>query len=370
MFESKWFKFTVWVFLIFLIILISTQISFIFKPIVVLVKTFFLPIFLSGVLYFIFSPLVSFLNRYNISRGISILIIYLMVGTVLIFTMLAIGPILSQEIQDVEEKLPSFISQIQIRFIEFQNNPLFERLSQIEAYSPEALALRFSEYLDATISSIGRNVLSITIFVTNIVMSLILVPFILFYMLKDGEKLSAMLLKFIPHQHLESAKSILIDMHDTLGRYIKGQLTVSLFVGIILYFGFLFGGLNYALLLAFIALITNVVPFVGPIIGTIPAIIIAITQSPLMVAYTLVLIVVVQQIESLYISPRVMGNKLSMHPVMVIFVILFAGRFAGFIGVILGVPAFAILRVFLIHGTRLFKLRKKVLTNPNFPKKN
>ncbi len=360
MFESRYFRFTVWLFLILLIVLVSTQISFIFKPIVVLVQTFFLPIFLSGVLYFILSPLVNFLNRNNMSRGNSIWIIYLSVAIVLMFTMFAIGPILSQEIQDVEEKLPSFIDEIQAKFLEFQDNPLFERLSQIEAYSPEGLAKSFSEYLDVTISSIGSNVLSITIFVTNILMSLILVPFILFYMLKDGDKLTKLILKLLPEQHEDDAKRILIDMHDTLGRYIKGQLTVSFFVGIILYFGFLFGGLNYALLLAFIALITNIVPFIGPIIGTIPAIIIAITQSPFMAIYTLILIVVVQQIESLYISPRVMGNKLSLHPVLIIFIILFAGRFAGFVGIIIGVPAFAILRVFVIHGSRLLKLRKNV----------
>ncbi len=358
MFHSKYFRFAIWILVIFLIILLSTQIPFIFRPLVVLVQTFFFPVLLSGLLYFMLSPLVQFLSRFKIPKNISIMLIYISVGGAITIMIAVIGPMLSQQVKDLGDTLPTLVNDLQEKLVELQEYEWFERIVQTDSYSPEAIASRFSNYLGQTVTMIGNNIMKVTFFVTNIILALVLVPFLLFYMLKDGEKLPGLITKFIPLAHKKDAHKIIEEMHNVLGQYIKGQLTVSLFVGVILYIGFLIVGLDYALLLAFIALVTNVVPFIGPIIGTIPALIIAIMDSPFMAIYTLILIFVVQQIESLYISPKVMGNKLAIHPIIILLIVIFSGRFAGLIGVIIAIPTFAIGRVILINTLRLLELRK------------
>jgi predicted PurR-regulated permease PerM len=360
MFHSKYFRFAIWVIVVFLIILLATQITFIFRPLVVLIQTFFFPVLLAGLLYFILVPLVQLLSRFKIPKSVSIILIYVSVGGVIAILSALIGPLLNQQVKDLGEKLPTFVSELQEKLVTFQEYPWFERIVQTDSYSPEAIAARFSNYFGDTVKMLGNNIMKVTFLITNIILALVLVPFLLFYMLKDGDKLPVLFTKFIPESHKKDALNILGDMHSVLGQYIKGQLTVSLFVGILLYIGFLIVGLDYALLLAFIALITNIVPFIGPIIGTIPALIIAIIDSPFMAIYTLILIFVVQQIESLYISPKVMGNKLAIHPIIILLIVIFAGKFAGLIGVIIAIPTFAIGRVILIHTIRLLELRKKI----------
>jgi predicted PurR-regulated permease PerM len=337
MFESKYFRIAIWILVLFSIVLLSTHITFIFKPLVVLAETFFFPILLSGLFYFMLAPLVNKLYKHRVPKTLSILIIYALAGGLIALVVILLGPVLYREIADIIENSPVFINDLQEKLMSIQNSLIFQRLINAGAYSPETLAASFSEYLGSSLTSIGNNIMSFTVFVTNFVIGLVLVPFILFYMLKDGTQIPIFITRSIPKQHTNDALNILKDMHEILGNYIKGQITVSLIVGLLLYIGYLIIRLDYALLLAVVALITNIVPFIGPIIGSIPALIIALLSSPLSALYTLILIIVVQQVESLYISPKIMGSKLSIHPVSIIFIILFAGRFAGFWGIILAV---------------------------------
>ena len=127
------------------------------------------------------------------------------------------------------------------------------------------------------------------------------------------------------------------------------QVLVSLVVGILLLIGYLIIGLDYAFLLALIGVVTNVIPFLGPYIAVIPAIIIALFQDPIMAVYVGIIMLIAQQIEGNLITPNVMGNALSVHPLTVITLILAAGNIAGIWGIILAIPFYAVVKTIVIN---------------------
>lgn len=131
--------------------------------------------------------------------------------------------------------------------------------------------------------------------------------------------------------------------------YIVGQLFVSLIVGALLLIGYLIIGLDYAFLLALIGVVTNVIPFLGPYIAVIPAIIIALFQDPIMALYVAIIMLVAQQIEGNLITPNIMGSALSIHPLTVITLILAAGNIAGIWGIILAIPFYAVVKTIVVN---------------------
>lgn len=146
-------------------------------------------------------------------------------------------------------------------------------------------------------------------------------------------------------------------MDHQISHYILGQILVSFCIGIMMTIGFLIIGLDYAFLLGFLAMITSVVPYLGPAIAITPAIIIALVNSPFMVLKLIIVWTIVQLIEGKLITPNIMGSSLKIHPITIIFVLLTAGSLFGVAGVVLGIPGYAILKVLVSYLFELFKKR-------------
>ena len=155
------------------------------------------------------------------------------------------------------------------------------------------------------------------------------------------------MLNFLKGEKKTWVRKTLSDINDTLRSYIQGQLFVSFLVGVMLLIGYLAIGLEYALLLALFGMMMNVIPFLGPYIAVVPAIIIALIQEPKMAIYVAIIMLVSQQIESNFITPNVMGKSLDIHPLTVITIILAAGNIAGLWGIILAIPTYAVIKTIL-----------------------
>lgn len=356
--DGKFFRIGYAIIIIFLIIYLGTLIDFIFTPLVVLVKTLFAPILLGGILYYLFRPFVNLLSK-KIPRGLSILILYL--SAIAFFTTLIvfIGPEVRKQVNNLVDNLPYFVNEVRVWVLQLQQYEIVAKLQESEMFELEELVTRFSSFINNFVSQLGSNIASFIGFITNIVMIIIIIPFVLFYMLYEGDKIPKNFIKFFAKKHQGDVQKILHDMDHALSSYIQGQIIVSVCVGILCYIGFLIIGLDYSLILALIIMFTNVIPFIGPWIGTIPSVLVGFFfHSPLMALLVIVVIVIVQQMESNIISPQVMGKKLSIHPLTIIFLIIVAGRFAGFLGLILAVPTYAVGKVIVSHAYRLWKLRK------------
>ncbi|EFR85574.1 YubA, partial [Listeria monocytogenes FSL F2-208] len=204
---------------------------------------------------------------------------------------------------------------------------------------------------NSAISSIG----SIVGTVTEVVLAIVTTPLVLFYLLKDGKKLPDFLLKMLPVNGRAHTRQVLGEANHQISSYIRGQIIVSLCIGILLFIGYLIIGLPYALTLAIIAACTSIVPYLGPAIAITPAIIIAIVTSPWLLIKLIIVWCVVQLLEGKFISPQVMGKTLKVHPITILFVILVAGNLFGILGVIFAVPGYAVLKVIVTHVFIWFK---------------
>lgn len=147
----------------------------------------------------------------------------------------------------------------------------------------------------------------------------------------------------------------MIEMDNSLGSFIRGQLLISAIVGVLIAVGLSIIGVDFALIIGLIAGIFNIVPYFGPVIGAIPAVISALLKSPLSAVYVVILFIVVNQVESSIISPNILGEHVGLHPVTVIFCIISGGYLFGILGVILAVPVTSIIKVTLryIHNKLL-----------------
>ena len=355
--QTKWFRVGYAIIIILVIIYLSTLVSFIFTPLSVMIKTLFAPIVLAGVLYYLLRPLVNLASKY-IPRGISILLIYLVFIGFITGLLFLIGPPLQKQVNSLVENTPTIVNEMRDILIELQQNEYVARFQQDERFSIEELSARFAENLNDYLAKLGSNIVNVIGAITGFVILLVLIPFVLFYMLKDGERLPEQVIRYIPSAHETEGRNVLRDMDVALSSYIQGQIIVSACVGILIYIGFLIIGLEYSLVLALIAMFTNVIPFIGPFIGTIPSVIVGFLHSPLMALWVLLVVVIVQQVESNLISPQVMGKKLDVHPLTIILLLLVASRFAGLLGLLLAVPTYAVSKVIVLHTIRFIKLRK------------
>jgi predicted PurR-regulated permease PerM len=354
--EGKWFRRGYAIALILLIIYLGTLVDFIFKPITVLVTALFGPIVLGGILYYLLRPLVNFLAK-KMPRGLAILILYLAIIGLITGVIFYVGPILQRQINSLIENTPDLIDRFREALLTLQQNEWVSQFQNGERFSFEDITNRLTDYLNEAASTLGSNLMNIISTITNIVVLIILIPFVLYYMLKDGNKLSGKVLNLVPQKHENEGKKVLSDMDDALSSYIQGQVIVSFCVGVLVYIGYLIIGLDYSLVIAILTMLTNVIPFIGPFISAVPAVIVGFLQEPIMALWVIIVILVVQQIEGNLISPQVMGRKLDIHPLTIILLLVAAGKFAGFLGLLLAVPTYAILKVLFIHIYRFIKLR-------------
>lgn len=361
MFQYKLFRAGVWILLLFLIIWVGIHISFIFIPLIILVQTIFVPLLLSGILFYLLRPIVDLLEKQKIPRLLSIVFIYLSFFGLLAFLAIFFGPVIKVQVEFLVQNAPQLARGLEEQLIGLQENPWVARLLGVESINIQLdeAARQLTLFVSDLFASVTDNVVGFAGAVANILLIFVTIPFLLFYLLKDAAKLPDALVVFLPQEHKEEGKKIVRSLDRTLSAYIQGIIIVSLAVGVMAYVGFRIIGLNFALTLALVAAITNVVPFFGPFIGTIPAVIVGFGQSPLMALKVLAVIIIAQQVESNLISPQVLGKKLSIHPVVIIFLVMAAGRFAGFLGIILAIPTFAVLRVVVVHLYRLAGLHMK-----------
>lgn len=334
--------------LIFLIIWIAQHIGYIFQPIIILIKTIFFPFVVAGFLYYLTISIVDWLTHWKVPRTIAIILIFVVVGLLLLFLILYLAPILQTQLTSLIANIPRFITELNRRLQEWQESTFFAEFEEFEFFQ-NLSGYDYAKLVDGVIATISQNLWTFLGSVANFVMVALTIPLILFYMLKEGSQLTPRMVDLLPEQYQGEARNVLAEMNETIRLYIQGMVVVSLFIGVMVYIGYLIIGLDYALLLAAICMITNFIPYFGPVIGTIPAVIVALIASPLKAIEVIVIMVIANYVENHLIAPLVLGKKLRIHPVTIIVVLLTAGSFGGLVGVILGVPAYAILKVIVTH---------------------
>ncbi|MFJ5623701.1 AI-2E family transporter [Peribacillus loiseleuriae] len=342
-----------------LLIFVSTKISFLFEPIVIFTTTLFFPILIAGFLYFIFNPVVIFLTNQRVPKGLAILLIFvLFVGIIAILSSL-IGPALTKQITDLVNNLPEYIGQGREFFDNFLASKQYQWFLNQNYVSLDKMETSLINFVKELPSYLTTSLSSVFSVVTNITLTIVTVPFVLFYMLKDGHKFPHAIAKFIPAHYRREGITLLGETAATLSTYIQGQFLVCLFVGVATFIGYLIIDLPYAIVLALIGALTNIIPYVGPFLGAAPAVIVGLIDSPIQAGIVIIVVVIVQQLDSNLISPLVIGKKLNTHPLTIIFVLLVAGNLAGILGMILAIPTYSVIKTIVLNIVKFIRLKRR-----------
>ncbi len=353
-----------------LIILIFNQISFVFYPLKVFLSTVVLPIILATIGYYLLRPILRLLEKAQIPRAWGILIIFLLASGLITLLVFLVLPFLKGQFQNLVEDFPSYFKQVTVNVDAFLRNSIFasyyEGLDMNIVSIVESAPNNIGKLATDALGGIAAGLTSFVGAFTGFVLSIVTVPFILFYLLKDGEKLPRVFINMLPPRMRDDAREIAHDADRQISSYIQGQILVAICIGIMVSIGFFIIGMKYALLLGVLAMFTSIVPYLGPLIAITPAVIIAIVTSPFMIIKLAIVWTIVQLIDGKFISPQIMGKSLKIHPITIIFVLLTAGSLFGVAGVILGIPGYAVLKVFVTHFFKLYKARyNKFIAEPD-----
>ncbi|HLT55154.1 MAG TPA: AI-2E family transporter [Bacillota bacterium] len=343
--------------LIGIIIYVYDKISFVFYPIVVIFSTIAPPIILAFIAYYLLNPIVNLLERIRIKRIWGIIIIILGLSGILTGIILLTAPAIEAQVIDLIANFPAYLQQMGVGITTWLQN------SFLGPYYEEGYNWIVSNFNDIPgiiggyVVNAFQGVRNLATTVTNVVVTIVTFPFILFFLLKDGSRFKKYSLNLLPPKFRKDADQILKNMDTQVGSYIQGQIIVATCIGLLLFIGYLIIGLDYAITLAIIAAVTSVIPYLGPMIAIIPAIIIALVESPFMLVKLAIVWAAVQFLEGNLISPNIMGRTMKIHPLTIIVVLLIAGNLFGIIGVILGIPGYAILKVFVTYLYDKFRER-------------
>ncbi len=341
--------------LILLIVLVFSKISYLLGPIGSFFSVIGFPLVMAGIFFYMLNPFVTLLEKRGIKRFVGIWIAFVLVLLMMIWGFAILIPIIRDQTIGIVREFPTYWQAIESMTIELINYDWFtslqEQISEINADIFNSVSEKLNEVLSNTVSGLG----SVVGLLTNAFVGIVTMPIILYYLLKEGDKLPLTFLQLFPTNLRESIGDLLKKVNTQISQYVRGQITVAFFVGLMFVIGYAIIGMKFAIVLGIFAGFLNIIPYMGSFIAMVPAVIVAIVDSPLMLAKVLLVFSIEQFIEGRVISPQVLGSNLEVHPVTIIFVLLTAGKLFGLTGFILGIPGYAVLKVLFMHIFEWYK---------------
>ena len=313
------------------------------------------PIFIGFVIAWLFAPLVEKLENKKVPRILSTIIVYLLFLGGLFLVVYAFVPTLINQIKDFIDTIPGILSELKDL-----TNGLFSTLGSTgdtlkeQVYDTiESLGVGLTKNLPDTIFNLGKGLVSGG-------MTFILGLMIGFYMLFDFDKIGDFIEENIPKRWKNGYKDLSGRLNTSLRSYLQGLFLIMLLVFITQSIGLTLAGLEAPLIFALFCAITDIIPYFGPYIGAIPAIIVGFTMSPLTGIFCIVSILVVQTLENNFYQPLIMGHTMKLHPVTIMIGLLIFQHFFGIIGMIIATPVIACIKVILKFIDEKFSIIDKI----------
>ena len=311
------------------------------------------PFLAAGIIAYIFAPLVLRLERKGISRpfGTAIAVMTLILGIVLL--LLIILPLFYKEMIQLSEQLPGFAEQLKTRVVPWVNDKLGVQLNLDPSTFRQFVTDNMSDasgIAKKVFSSVGIGGLAVVGFLIN----LMLIPVVLFYFLRDWPQLLDQVDQLIPRRLHGTVNTVAVEIDAVLSEFLRGQISVMLIMALFYIAGLWFAGLDFALPVGLITGLLVFVPYLGAGIGLVLGTVAAVMQAPSDTGIALVWLVWLvfglgQLVEGFLVTPWLVGDRIGLHPVAVIFSLLAFGQLFGFFGILLALPASAAILVGLRH---------------------
>jgi len=349
--QGKWFRIGYGLIVVLLIAFLASKVDFLFDPLGKMLAALFVPVVVSGMIYYMLRPAVRLLAK-RVPLALSILIVYVVaIGLIFLFSWLVWPPIREQSVTLVNN-FPDIVRTIRDWLLSLQEHPWFQNISKEETFSTENLASQLSSSLGDLLNSVVGSVRNVFNVVMNFFLLLGLVPFMIYYMLKEDHKFPKLVVRPLPDRLRREVLETLKEIDASIGSFILSKVITSLVIGTLVFCGYLIIDLPYPLLLGLIAAITNFIPYLGPLLAGIPAVIVALTISPVAALEACIVVIISNQIESNLVAPKIMGKQLNVHPLTIMLLIIGVGAIIGPLGMIIVVPAYAVLKIVALRVYR------------------
>lgn len=318
------------------------------------------PFLVAMLLAYMGDPLVDYLQRFKLSRTVAVALVFAAFSLTLVALFVVLVPLLGRQLVRLYEVAPQLLDWLQQRALPWVQMQLglpdgFWRLDHVK----QALSGHVGQTGDILGMLVGQATASgraLLGWMTDVV----LVPVVGFYLLRDWDELKVKVYALLPRRVEPIVVRLAGECHDVLGAFIRGQLLVMLGLGLIYAIGLSIIGLDLGLLVGLLAGVASIVPYMGFVIGSCAAVIASVFQHGGMELYPLLGVALVfavgQSIEGMLLTPLLVGDRIGLHPVAVIFAILAGGQLFGFVGILLALPAAAVIMVMLRHVNDLYKL--------------
>ncbi|MFC4651341.1 AI-2E family transporter [Lactococcus nasutitermitis] len=360
--NSKLFFWTIEILAVALLVFLLTKIGFIFQPLRTLLTLLFIPFIIAGFLYYIFHPIVLFMEKkLKIKRVFGALIIIVILLGAIVLIVASIIPSIISQLTGLINTTAKLFPELRRWIEEMSKNPRFHTIyEQIDVNSLiNRLNISYTDVLHNLLNSITISIGSIVSVISSIVMVMILVPILLYYMLKDGEKVIPFLREHVIVEDRLGLFDLLENMNKTISRYISGVAIDASFVFVTVFIGYTIMGIPYAFLFALFAGITNIIPYAGPYIGVLPMVLAVAFNHPITALIAVIYVLVLQQIDGNVIYPKIIGTAVKIHPVTVMILMLITGSLYGIIGMIIAVPAYSLIKEIVKFATGLYRNHRK-----------
>lgn len=294
-------------------------------------------IIISFILSYVLTPVNRWIiEKFKINERVSsILLILLIVGSFFTCIIMMI-PALFEEIKNIESivnNLTLFLENLINKF-QLQNFPI-----------TNVLYNQASEKINIFMKELSENAFDNVMKISDNIISLAVMPIIVYYFLSDGNHMYNKLLFVIPNKKRSLIKKIIKDIDKVLTKYISGQLLLSGLVGILTFISLVIFKVKFPLWISILNALLNIIPYFGPVFGAVPAIVVAFLESPSKGISITIAMLIIQQIEGNIFSPKITGDSTDMHPVVIIILLLIGDKLGGFAGMVLIVPVAVIIKV-------------------------
>ncbi|SFA69486.1 Predicted PurR-regulated permease PerM [Lentibacillus halodurans] len=344
--DNKPLNFLFWIItgiFVFLFIYLLVKLFPVYGAVMSFLWHLLLPFLIAALIAYLLYPVIEKMHRNNIPKSLAVLFIYLLFFGGIGYLGYRVYPIVIHQLSDLQDQLP--------HLIEMYRDFIYS-LYEYTSFLPETVHDKMDElisdaetYMEDLLAGLVRGFTKIF----DMIVVITVIPVLVFYFLKDFDSIKQYIKKWIPEKYHHQTGALCRAIDEGLGNYIRGQFIVCLFVGLAAFAMFHFLEIPYALLLAIIIGLTNIIPYFGPIIGAAPAVAITATVSGKLVLMVLLSIFIIQVIEGNFLSPYIVGKSIKIHPVAIIFALLLGGKITGVVGMILAVPVLVIIKVVMSH---------------------
>lgn len=328
--------------------LIQKTIVYSFLLILILSVSFFLrnlisPFLIAFIISYLLNPVVDRFEFIFQKRVIAVLALYTLIFSSIIFFFNFIIPLLLKEFNELSSKLPFYLSYINEWILILKNKiekdiPFIQQFNIIDNTQNQVQSILFN---------FAQKIPTFFLNTFSTVSTILLIPIILFFFLLQGPDIKVSFFKIIPNKYFELLIYLFYSIGNKLGNYLRGIVIETIIIGVLTTIFLLILGVDYSFLLGIIAGIMNLIPYVGPIFGAIPAVIIFYLKMKSINAllYIILGFVIIQTIDNIILKPIIYSQSVDLHPLAVLFFLLLGGSLAGVYGLIFAVPIAGILKV-------------------------